>query len=59
VVVALALGITAIALYVLATAGSRGPVTSGPPPMDDIDDASRARLEDVLRDAELQEGRGR
>jgi hypothetical protein len=55
----LALGIAAIALYVLATVGRRGPVTSGPPPMDDIDDASRARLEHVLLDAELQEERGR
>jgi hypothetical protein len=55
----LALGIAALALYVLATLGSRGPVASGPPPLDDIDDASRARLEEVLRDAELREERGR
>jgi hypothetical protein len=47
-----------MALYVLVTVGSRGPVASGPP-LDDIDDASRMRLEQVLLDAELQEERGR
>lgn len=55
----LALGIAATALYVLATDGSRGPAAGGPPPWDDIDDASRQRLEQVLRDADLQEERAR
>ncbi len=59
VVLTLALGIAAIAFYFLATVGSQGPVASGPPPLDDIDDASRLRLEQVLRDAELREERGR
>jgi hypothetical protein len=58
-VLTLALGIAAVALYVLVTVGSPGPVASGPPPLDDIDDASRRRLEQVLRDAELREERGR
>ena len=58
VVLTLALGISAIAFYFLATVGSQGPVASRPP-MDDIDDASRVRLEQVLRDAELREERGR
>ena len=59
VVLTLALGISAIAFYFLATVGSQGPVGSGPPPLDDIDEASRLRLEQVLRDAELREERGR
>jgi hypothetical protein len=58
-VLALALGISAIAFYFLGTVGLRGPVASGPPPSDDIDDASRLRLEEVLRQADLQEERGR
>lgn len=59
VVLTLALGVAAIALYVLVTVGSHGPFASGPPPLDDIDDASRVRLEQVLLDAELREERGR
>ena len=55
----LALGIAAVALYVLVTVGSQGLVASGPPPLDEIDEASRLRLEQVLRDAELREERGR
>ena len=31
------------------------PVASGPPPMEEIDAASRARLEQVLRDADREE----
>ena len=58
-VVTFALGVAAIALYVLATVGTRGPVASAPPPLDDIDDASRMRLERVLLDADLREERGR
>jgi hypothetical protein len=58
VVLSLALGVAAIALYVLATVGSRGPVANGPP-LDDIDNASRARLERVLLDADRAEERGR
>jgi len=53
-VVPLALGVAALALYVLVTAGARAPVATGPP-LDDIDAASRARLEQVIRDAELRE----
>jgi len=58
VVLTLALGVAAVALYVLVTVGSRGPVASAPP-LDDIDDASRLRLEQVLLDAELREERAR
>jgi len=58
VVLTLALGVAAIAAYVLVRFGSRGPVASGPP-LDDIGDASRARLERVLLDADREEERGR
>jgi len=54
-VLPLALGIAALALCVLVTLGWEGPVASGPPPLDEIDDASRARLERVIREAELRE----
>jgi len=46
---ALSLGLGAAALAVWSLA-SRRPA----PPLDDIDDASRARLEQVLRDADAQ-----
>jgi hypothetical protein len=45
--VSLGLGAAALAVWALA---SRRPA----PPLDDIDDASRARLEQVLRDADAQ-----
>ena len=45
----LGLGAAALAVWALAT---RRPA----PPLDDIDDASRARLEQVLRDADAQPG---
>ena len=44
----------ALALYVLVAGGARAPVATGPP-LDDIGSASRARLEQVIRDAELRE----
>ncbi|MEE9609228.1 MAG: hypothetical protein V3U03_15920 [Myxococcota bacterium] len=47
--VALGLGIAGAALYALVEGGR------GPRPLDEIDDASRARLDRVLRDAEQQE----
>jgi hypothetical protein len=47
---ALALGLGAAALAVWALASRRPPA----PPLDDIDDASRARLEQVLREADSQ-----
>ncbi len=46
---ALLLGLGAAGLAVWALASRRPP-----PPLDDIDDGSRARLEQVLRDAESQ-----
>ncbi|GAF69255.1 unnamed protein product [marine sediment metagenome] len=55
----LGLGIAAVALYVLVSMGAGGPVASGPPPLDDIGDASRVRLERVLLDAERGEERAR
>jgi hypothetical protein len=59
VVLTLALGIAAVALYFVVTFGSPGSVASGPPPLDDIDEASRLRLEQVLLGADLAEERGR
>jgi hypothetical protein len=53
-VLPVALGIAALALYVLVTGGARVPVATGPP-LDDIDATSRARLEQVIRDAERPE----
>jgi hypothetical protein len=47
---ALGLGAAALAIFTLA----RRPA----PPMDDIDDASKAKLEQVLRDAEQEPGNG-
>jgi hypothetical protein len=51
---ALSLGLGAAALALLALFGRRPA-----PPLDDIDDASRARLEQVLRDAETKQGASR
>jgi translation elongation factor EF-1beta len=53
----LGFGVTALALYVAAQSGTQGTVAVGPAPLDHIDDASRVRLERVLRDAELREAR--
>jgi hypothetical protein len=47
---ALSLGLGAAALAIWGLASRRPPA----PPLDDIDDASRARLEQVLRDADAQ-----
>jgi hypothetical protein len=58
-VLPLALGIAAIAFYILFTRGPEGLVANEPPPLDDIGDASRARLEHVIRDAERAEEAGR
>ena len=50
----LGLGIAALGVYVAVQSSTRGPASVGPPPLDHIDDASRVRLERVLRDAELR-----
>jgi hypothetical protein len=51
-VLPLALGVAALALYVLASGGRPGFLNPGEPPLDDIGDASRLRLEHVLGEAE-------
>ena len=52
----LGLAIAAVALFALAGGDSlRLPVAGGSPPLDEIDADSRARLEQVLRDAEREE----
>jgi hypothetical protein len=54
----LVLGLAVAAAGLIALAGGdafRLPTASGPPPMDEIDAASRARLEQVLRDADREE----
>jgi hypothetical protein len=51
-VLPLALGIAGLALYVLASGGWPAFLDPGEPPMDDIGDASRLRLEHVLGEAE-------
>ena len=58
VVLSLGLALAAAALYWLFAAGRPGPGDGGAgPPLDQIDDASRARLERVLREADEQEAR--
>ena len=52
----LGLAIAAAALYLLVGGDAARPVASGPP-LSDIDDASRARLERVLQEAERAEVR--
>jgi hypothetical protein len=52
----LGLAVAAAGLFVLAGSDSLLlPVASGPPPLEEIDAASRARLEQVLRDADREE----
>ena len=52
----LGLAVAAAGLFALAGGDSfRLPVASGPPPLEEIDAASRARLEQVLRDADREE----
>lgn len=54
----LALAVAALALYVLASGGWPSFFDPGEPPLDDIGDASRLRLEHVLGEAERNsEGR--
>jgi hypothetical protein len=51
-----ALALAAAGGYALVGGGARTlPVASGPPPLDEIDPASRARLERVLREADRAE----
>jgi len=50
----LALGIAGLALYVLVTGGRPAFLDPGGPPLDDIGDASRLRLEHVLGEAERE-----
>jgi len=51
----LGLAVAAAGLFALAGGDSfRLPVASGPPPMEEIDAASRARLEQALRDADRE-----
>ena len=50
------LAVAAAGLFALAGGDAfRLPVASGPPPLEEIDAASRARLEQVLRDADREE----
>jgi hypothetical protein len=51
----LGLAIAVLALYLLASGGDRRPVGDAPP-LGEIDDASRARLERVLEDADRRPG---
>jgi hypothetical protein len=52
----LGLAVAAAGLFALVGGDAfRLPVASGPPPMEEIDAASRARLEQVLRDADREE----
>jgi hypothetical protein len=55
-VVALVLGlaVAVAALYLIASRSSRPPIASGPPSAE-IDDASRAKLELVLEEAESED----
>jgi len=48
----LALGIAGLAFYLLASGGRPAFLDPGEPPLDDIGDASRLRLEHVLGEAE-------
>jgi len=57
-VLPLALGIAGLALYLLASGGRPAFLDPGEPPLDDIGDASRLRLEHVLGEAE-REAQGR
>jgi hypothetical protein len=53
----LGIAIAAVALLALLRGGpARLPVAIGPPPLDDIDDASRERLDRVLREADRDAG---
>jgi hypothetical protein len=54
-VLPLALGFAGLALYVLAFGGRLDFLDPGEPPMDDIGDASRLRIENLLREAEQGE----
>lgn len=51
----LALGVAGLALYVLASGARPGFLDPGEPPLDDIGDISRLRLESVLLEAERKE----
>jgi hypothetical protein len=54
----LVLGLAVAAAGLFALVGGDAfhlPVASGPPPMEEIDAGSRARLEQVLRDADREE----
>jgi hypothetical protein len=51
-VLPLALGVAALALYVLASGARLEFLDPGEPPMDDIGDVSRLRLESVLSEDE-------
>jgi hypothetical protein len=52
----LGLAVAAAGLFALAGRDSfRLPVASGPPPLEEIDPADRARLEQVLHDADREE----
>jgi hypothetical protein len=55
-----ALALAAAGGYALVGGGARPlPVASGPPPLDSIDAESRARLEQVLREADRVEAERR
>jgi hypothetical protein len=46
------IAIAAVALAALLRGGPARPIAAGPPPLDHIDDASRAQLDRVLREAD-------
>ena len=48
----LGIAIALLALFALLRGDPTMPRATGPPPMDHIDDSSRERLEEVLREAE-------
>jgi hypothetical protein len=60
VAIALGLALAAAALYLLLAGGRGGDRgrEAGGPPLDQIDDASRASLERVLREADEREAAG-
>lgn len=57
--VPIALGLGALAFYVLLKEGSVGSVAGGPAPMDRIDDASRQQLERLIEEADSGGDRSR
>jgi hypothetical protein len=51
-VLPLLLGLAGLAVYAFALSGGRNPFEAEAPPLDEIDDVSRLRIENVLREAD-------